>query len=110
MGLIADRLVLVAGGTARAFDGSLDDYRDLVLGQGRAENGRKSPRDGSKAERLSGGEARERSKALRKAAVQAEAELKRLWQLRAEIDGQVNTAEQRWLEASEAVESANSSG
>ena len=132
LGLIADRLVLVAEGTARAFDGSLDDYRDLVLGlgQGRTENGRKSPRVGRKAER--GAAARERHKALRKAAVQAEAELKRLWQLRAEIDkklaapsanggasmsellktraeldGQVNTAEQLWLEASEVAERAS---
>jgi ATP-binding cassette subfamily F protein 3 len=135
LGLIADRLVLVAGGTARAFEGSLDDYRDLVLGSGqaRAENGRKSPRGGGKPERLPGGEAREQTKALRKAAVQAEAELKRLWQLRAEtdkklaapsanggasmselmktraeLDGQVNTAEQLWLEASEAAERATS--
>jgi ATP-binding cassette subfamily F protein 3 len=127
--------VLVAEGTARAFDGSLDDYRDLVLGsgQGRAGNGRKSPREGGKPERLPGGEARERVKALRKVAVQAEAELKRLWQLRAEtdkklaapsanggasmselmktraeLDGQVNTAEQLWLEASEAAERATS--
>ena len=34
LGLIADRLVLVDGGTAREFDGSLDDYRDMVLGSG----------------------------------------------------------------------------
>jgi ATP-binding cassette subfamily F protein 3 len=135
LGLIADRLVLVADGTACAFDGSLDDYRDLVLGsgQGRAENGRKSPRGGGKAER--GGETRERTKALRKAAVQAEAELKRLWHLRAEIDqklaapsanggasiaelmktraeldGQVTTAERLWLAASEAAERASTSG
>jgi len=87
LGLIADRLVLVAGGTAQEFAGSLDDYRDLVLGsgQGRAEEGRKSPRrGGQKIERSAA--ARERTKALRKTAVQAEAELKRLWQLRAEID------------------------
>ena len=31
LGLTADRLVLVDGGTARELDGSLDDYRDMVL-------------------------------------------------------------------------------
>ena len=133
LGLIADRLLLVAEGTAQEFAGSLDDYRDLVLGsgQGRAEDGRKSPRRGDqKIERSA--ETRERHKTLRKAAVQAEAELKRLWQLRAEIDrklaapsanggasvselmktraeldGQVACAEQLWLEASEAAERAS---
>ncbi|MEM8825392.1 MAG: ABC-F family ATP-binding cassette domain-containing protein [Pseudomonadota bacterium] len=31
--LVADRLVLVADGTARPYDGTLDDYTDLVLGR-----------------------------------------------------------------------------
>ena len=44
LGLIADRLLLVDGGTASSFDGTLDDYRDLVLGSGPAAgaDGRKS--------------------------------------------------------------------
>ena len=39
--LTADRLVLVDDGTAKEFDGSLDDYRDMVLGVGeKGANGR----------------------------------------------------------------------
>ncbi|GMM92709.1 ABC-F family ATP-binding cassette domain-containing protein [Qipengyuania sp. MTN3-11] len=45
--LAADRLVLVDGGTAREFDGSIEDYIDLVLGrnQPRAGDGAKSKKD-----------------------------------------------------------------
>ena len=39
LGLIADRLVLVDNGTAKEFDGSLDDYRDLVLGRRETHRG-----------------------------------------------------------------------
>jgi ATP-binding cassette subfamily F protein 3 len=132
LGLIADRLVLVDGGTAKEFDGSLDDYRDMVLrpGRGSAEDGQRGGKGGNrKAGRRMSGEARERNQVLRKEASQAEAELKRLWQRRAEIDQllsappsnggpsvselmktraeverHVATAERRWLEASEAAE------
>jgi ATP-binding cassette, subfamily F, member 3 len=134
LGLIADRLVLVDAGTASSFDGSLDDYRDMVLGsgQGGGANGRKSARpDRSKPDRREAAEARERLKALRKQASQAEAEVNRLCQRRAEIDAMLAapgsnggpsvaelmrtraeierhlaTAEHRWLEASEAAERA----
>ena len=37
--LTADRLVLVADGSAAEFNGSLDDYRDLVLGRNGGEPG-----------------------------------------------------------------------
>jgi len=134
LGLIADRLILVDEGTAKAFDGSLDDYRDMVLAsrQGRDVDGQRSGKEGNrKADRRSSAEARERSKALRKQASQAEAELNRLWKRRAEIDQMLAaprsnggpsvgelmktraeierhlaTAEHRWLEASEAAERA----
>ena len=41
LGLIADRLLLIDGGTAQDFAGSLDDYRAMVLrsGNGGAEDG-----------------------------------------------------------------------
>jgi septal ring factor EnvC (AmiA/AmiB activator) len=77
-------------------------------------------------------QAREHNKTLRKAVIQAEAELKRLWQQRTEIDQMLSapqanggksvselmkaraeverniaTAEHRWLEASEAAERAS---
>jgi ATP-binding cassette subfamily F protein 3 len=132
LGLIADRLILVDGGTAKDFAGSLDDYRDMVLrpGNSGAEEGgeRSAKRAGRKGERRIAADGRESNKALRKQVAQAEAELKLLWQRRSEIDEmlarpQVNgasmselmktraeierrlaAAEQSWLEASEAVE------
>ena len=134
LGLIADRLLLVDGGTVAAFDGTLDDYRDTILGVGgdRAEEGeRPAKRENRKAERRLSAELRERNQALRKTASQAEAEVARLSKRRAEIDAQLAApkanggpsvselmktraevernlaaAEHRWLEASEAVERA----
>ncbi|MGC2411038.1 MAG: ATP-binding cassette domain-containing protein [Methyloceanibacter sp.] len=135
LGLIADRLVLVDGGTASDFEGSLDDYRDMVLGSGQnsAVDGQSSAKRSSrKDERRMTAEARQQNKALRKAVAQAEAKLKRLWQRRAEIDEMLSApqshagtsvselmkaraeverhiakAEHCWLEASEAAERAS---
>jgi len=135
LGLIADRLVLVDGGTAKDFAGSLEDYRALVLksGNSRADgdgNGR-AKRGNRKDERRSAAELRESSKILRKQVAEAEAEMKRLSQERGEIDemlarpnangssvaelmkaradieSRIARAEQSWLEASEAVERAS---
>ena len=134
LGLIADRLLLVDGGTATGFDGTLDDYRDTILGVGgdRTEEGeRPAKRDNRKVERRLSAEMRERNQALRKTAAQAEAEVARLAKRRAEIDAQLAapqtnggasvselmktraevernlaSAEHRWLEASEAAERA----
>ena len=91
LGLIADRLLLVDGGTAQDFAGSLDDYRAMVLrsGNGGAEDGddNGATRASRKDERRRlAAESRETSKALRKQVAQAEAEMKLLWQQRAEID------------------------
>jgi ATP-binding cassette, subfamily F, member 3 len=138
LGLIADRLVLIDGGTASEFDGNLDDYRAMVLGSRRsdAEDGRGSARRVSrKDERRMTAEAREQNKALGKAVKQAETEVKRLWQRRKEIDQMLSapqsnlgtsvselmktraeverhlaTAEHRWLEASDAAERARGEG
>jgi ATP-binding cassette, subfamily F, member 3 len=138
LGLIADRLVLIDGGTASEFDGNLDDYRAMVLGSRRsdAEDGRGSARRVSrKDERRMTAEAREQNKALGKAVKQAETEVKRLWQRRTEIDQMLSapqsnlgtsvselmktraeverhlaTAEHRWLEASDAAERARGEG
>ena len=133
LGLTADRLVLVDGGTAQDFAGSLDDYRAMVLrpGNGGAEDGdtNGTKRASRKDERRRvAAESRESAKALRKQVAQAESEMKRLSQQRAEIDevlSRPNTngasiaelmktrseverrlaaAEQSWIEASEAVE------
>ena len=132
--LIADRIVLVDGGTARELEGTLDDYREAVLAAssgGKRGNGA-AKRGNRKDERRNAAEARDKAKVLRKAAQDAEAALKRLWQERNEIDARlaapngaadgagalmrsrgdierrIATAEQRWLEASEAVERASS--
>ena len=133
LGLIADRLVLVDGGTVQDFAGSLDEYRAMVLrpGNNGAEdgdaNGAKRASRKDERRRLAA-ESRETSKTLRKQVAQAEAEMKRLWQQRAEIDEMLSrpnangasvaelmknrseverrlaSAEQSWIEASEAVE------
>jgi ATP-binding cassette subfamily F protein 3 len=137
LGLIADRLVLVDGGTAQDFAGSLDEYRAMVLrpGNGGAEDGdvNGAKRGSRKDERRRlAAESRESAKSLRKQVTQAEAEMKRLWQQRAEIDEMLSrpnangasvaglmrsraeverrlaTAEQSWIEASEAVERSQS--
>jgi ATP-binding cassette subfamily F protein 3 len=138
LGLIADRLVLIDGGTASEFDGNLDDYRAMVLGSRRAdaEDGRGSAKRVSrKEERRMTAEAREQNKALGKAVKQAETEVKRLLQRRTEIDQMLSapqsnsgtpvsvlmktraeverhlaTAEHRWLEASDAAERARGEG
>ena len=133
LGLIADRLVLVDGGTVQDFAGSLDEYRAMVLrpGNNGAEdddaNGAKRASRKDERRRLAA-ESRETSKTLRKQVAEAEAEMKRLWQQRAEIDEMLSrpnangasvaelmktrseverrlaSAEQSWIEASEAVE------
>ena len=130
--LIADRLVLVDGGTAREFDGSIEDYTALVLAKdaGAAKNGSKASR---KEERRTAAAAREKGQALRSKAKAAEAEMAKLAALRsaidqamfdpaaatkelaaltmtdlmkrrAEVEKQIEAAEAQWLEASEALE------
>lgn len=89
--LIADRLVLVADGTATEFVGSLDDYRDRILGRDadNGQGGKPTSRANRKDERRKAARARERNQALRKAAIQAEAEMKRLSDRRDEIDSAI---------------------
>jgi ATP-binding cassette, subfamily F, member 3 len=130
--LIADRLVLVDGGTARDFDGSLEDYTALVLARdaGVAKPQLKASR---RDERRMAAAAREQGQALRQRAKAAEAEIVKLTALRsaidramfdpagaeaglakltmtelmkrrAEIEGKLEAAEGQWLEASEALE------
>lgn len=81
--LTADRLVLVDDGTARDFDGSMDEYVAMILGKGSgnaASDSGKSmskPRD-AKAARKEAAKAREAQAALRKKAKQLEAEVEKL--------------------------------
>ncbi|HVI97752.1 MAG TPA: ABC-F family ATP-binding cassette domain-containing protein [Sphingomonas sp.] len=131
--MTADRLVLVDHGTAREFDGSLDDYIAQVLaGDGAKGEGRKAS---GKEQRRAAAEAREAEKALRKKLRELEAEATRLtgqrdaldaamadpatapahlaaqsmgelMKRRATIQERIDAAEADWLEASEALERA----
>jgi ATP-binding cassette subfamily F protein 3 len=80
----ADRLVLVDAGTAREFDGSIDDYIAFVLAKdpAPARNGGEHDNDNRKVnkkdQRKAAAEAREKGQAMRKRATAAEAELDRL--------------------------------
>ena len=128
--LTADRLVLVDGGTAKEFSGSLDDYTDLILGRnqpkGGAEGFKKKDKKAAAAER-------EQLAAAKKAASEAEARvvkltaeqsaidlamfdpskaapalakltMSELMKRRADVADQLAAAEAAWLTASEAVE------
>ncbi|HJQ15392.1 MAG TPA: ABC-F family ATP-binding cassette domain-containing protein [Allosphingosinicella sp.] len=130
--LIADRLVLVDGGTAREYDGSIEDYTALVLAKD-AGAAKREPKTNRKDDRRAAAAAREKSQALRSRAKAAEAEMAKLTALRsaidramfdppgadealaaltttelmkrrAQVERQLNAAEAQWLEASEALE------
>ncbi|WP_294331385.1 ABC-F family ATP-binding cassette domain-containing protein [uncultured Sphingomonas sp.] len=131
--MTADRLVLVDQGTAREFDGSLDDYIAFVLSKdSNGSKGGASKADRKEARRAAA-EAREKGTALRKAAKAAETELARLqaqlsalekamfdpstaepalakltmtdlMKRRADIAEKIEAAELAWMEASEALE------
>ncbi|WP_375286961.1 ABC-F family ATP-binding cassette domain-containing protein [Sphingomonas sp.] len=127
--MTADRLVLVDAGTAREFDGTLDDYIAFVLAK---EPGGKVKK-GGKADRKAAAEAREKGLALKKRAKEVETQLAKLTEQRsavdramfdpstaeaslakltmtdlmkrrAELSERIDEAEAAWLEASEALE------
>ena len=131
--MTADRLVLVDGGTAKEFDGSLDDYIAFVLAKDVSDTAKEVSKLNKKDARRAAAEAREASQGLRKAAKAAEAELAKLTEQksaidramfdpsgadaalakltmtdlmkrRAEVEARIETAEAAWLEASEALE------
>jgi ATP-binding cassette subfamily F protein 3 len=129
--MTADRLVLVDQGTAKDFDGSLDDYIAFVLSKD-GQGPKLSKADKKEARRVAA-EAREKGTELRKVAKAAEADLAKLtgqraavelamfdpstadasltWltmtelmKRRAELNDKIDAAEAAWLEASEALE------
>ncbi len=131
--LTADRLVLVDGGTAREFQGSLDDYTDLILGrnQPRADGGGKA----AKKDRKAAAAEREAAQALRKQVQAHEARvaqltadrsaldlamfdpkqaqpalakltMSELMRRRAEVAAALEEAETLWLQVSEKLEEA----
>ncbi len=129
--MAADRLVLVDAGTAKEFDGTIEDYLALVLGK---EAASAKPDKGERKEaRRAAAEAREKGQALKKRAKEAEAELARLNDQRSRVDRamfdpagadpalakltmtelmkrrgelgkRIETLEAAWLDASEALE------
>jgi len=134
--LTADRLVLVDGGTAKEFSGSLDDYTDLILGKNQpkganAAGGGKATKKDKKAaaaERDKATTLRKTVKALEeriaslnarrseidramfdpKSASPADAKLTNgdLMKLRADVLRELDAVEAEWLEANEAIEAA----
>ena len=130
--LTADRLVLVDNGTARDFDGSMDDYVALILGKS-SEKERGASKADRKEDRKAAAAAREAAAKVRKAVSDAEADLAKyevvltaidramfdpqaasndyagltmseLSQRRGKIVAAQQAAEARWVEASEALE------
>jgi ATP-binding cassette subfamily F protein 3 len=88
--MTADRLVLVDGGTAREFDGSIDDYIAFVLAKeptpasGADDAGER--RVNRKDQRRTAAEARAKGQEMRKRARNAELELEKLTTQRNAID------------------------
>lgn len=124
----ADRLVLVDEGTAKEFDGTIDDYIALVLGNSAKE---KAAKANKKNDRKAAAEAREKAQVLRKGAQAIERDLARLTEQRdaldaamagqaspalakltmaqlmkrrASLDTEIEVAETKWMEANEALE------
>ena len=89
--LVADRLVLVDNGTAQPFDGSLDDYTDIILrksdGNGAdGAGGGDAPKVDRKAEKREAAQWREKQKAAKNALSKAEKEMAALAAERSRID------------------------
>jgi ATP-binding cassette subfamily F protein 3 len=89
--MTADRLVLVDSGTAKEFDGSIDDYIAFVLAKDPAstrkgEGGTKVKGVNKKDQRKAAAEAREKGQEWRKRARAAEAEVEKLTALRGAVE------------------------
>jgi ATP-binding cassette, subfamily F, member 3 len=86
--LTADRLFLLDGGTAREFDGNLDDYMKIVLGKANRDSrpDKSSAGPKRKENRRAAAQARERSRGLRETAKAAEAQVARLDERRVQLE------------------------
>jgi ATP-binding cassette, subfamily F, member 3 len=84
--MTADRLILVDQGTAREFDGSLDDYVALILAGDPSDASRADTKASRKGARRASADAREQAKALKARVRKAEAELAALTAERSAID------------------------
>ncbi len=130
--LVADRLVLVDGGRAEEFSGSLEDYTDMILGKSQPK-GAEPAKFNKKDDRKAAAAARELNKVLRAEVSAAEKEMAALTAhrsrieramfdpdtagpqeqgvkmsdlmvRRADVEKNLAVAEARWLEASAALE------
>ena len=133
--LVADRLWLVADGTAAAFDGDMDDYRQRLSGIIAAQSARPEPAAASRQDdRRERAEVRAALAPLRRMAQEAEKRIAKLTAERArveailadpefyakrsgadvtkgqmrlaELNRDIEAAEEEWLEASGALEAA----
>ena len=131
--LTADRLVLVDGGTAKEFAGSIEDYTDFILGKNQPKGD--ALKGATKSDRKAAAAAREALVQLKKAVSDTEADLAKLEVVLTAIDramfdpqsasseylgltmGELSrrrskivaaqeSAEARWIAASEALERA----
>ena len=131
--LTADRLVLVDGGTATEFSGTIEDYTDFILGKGPAKE--KVSKADRKEDKKVAAAAREAKAGLKRSVSDAEADLAKLEvvlsaidramfdpasaaneymgltmgelsQRRGKIIAAQEAAEARWVAASEALEKA----
>jgi len=86
--MTADRLVLVDSGTAKEFDGSIEDYIGFVLSKGPSSTGKGGNGSGmnKKEQRKAAAEAREKGNELRKRARTAESQLENLTKQRSAVD------------------------
>jgi len=95
IGLVADRLWLVADGTCRPFEGDLDDYRRYVLEEkrevrrGARNGGHATTRASARDRRRAAAQDREASAALRRKAREAEALVEKLGCELAEIEARL---------------------
>ncbi|MCZ4343302.1 ABC-F family ATP-binding cassette domain-containing protein [Sphingomonadaceae bacterium G21617-S1] len=134
--MAADRLVLVDGGHAKEYGGSLEDYTDLILGKNQPKGeGANGGGKGGKKDKKAAAQEREKLATLRKSvkdmevriayfsarrteidaamfdpkqATPADAKLTmtELMKLRADIQDKLDAVEAEWLEATEALERA----
>jgi ATP-binding cassette, subfamily F, member 3 len=86
--LVADRLVLVDGGTARPYDGNIEDYIDFILGRNQPKTGAAGqPKDkGAAPDRKARAMARDEFKALKKKQTEAENAVNKIQAELAQID------------------------
>ena len=92
--LVADRLWLVQGGTVRAYDGDLDDYRAELLGSAasRRAAGETRPSSNRKAARQAAAEVRARRKPLKDAVAAAEQRIARAQQAQRRLQATLASA------------------